>query len=162
MHAAANSRYSTSAPILDWRTLAAFVLLTCVLAVPALAPAQTQDQSAPSPGPAAQGSSQTAAAAPQKPAPVTTTVIVHGEVQDNYLPESVTVGTLTGEKLQEAPVSASVITRDLLNDQVSRLLSDVVKNDASVGDDYVPVGYYGVYEIRGFPSILPPDSISTA
>ena len=151
MHAAANSRYSTSAPILDWRTLAAFVLLTCVLAVPALAPAQTQDQSAPSPGPAAQGSSQTAAAAPQKPAPVTTTVIVHGEVQDNYLPESVTVGTLTGEKLQEAPVSASVITRDLLNDQVSRLLSDVVKNDASVGDDYVPVGYYGVYEIRGFP-----------
>jgi iron complex outermembrane receptor protein len=42
------------------------------------------------------------------------------------------------------------VTRDLLNDQVSRLLSDVVKNDASVGDDYVPVGYYGWYEIRGF------------
>ena len=44
-----------------------------------------------------------------------------------------------------------MVTRDLLNDQVSRLLSDVVKNDASVGDDYVPVGYYGVYQIRGFP-----------
>ena len=43
------------------------------------------------------------------------------------------------------------MTRDLLNDQVARLLSDVVKNDASVGDDYVPVGYYGDYEIRGFP-----------
>ena len=25
------------------------------------------------------------------------------------------------------------------------------KNDASVGDDYVPVGYYGDYQIRGFP-----------
>ena len=32
-----------------------------------------------------------------------------------------------------------------------RLLSDVVKNDASVGEDYAPVGYYGDYEIRGFP-----------
>ena len=87
----------------------------------------------------------------QKPAPVTTTVIVHGEVEDNYLPESVTVGTLDGGELKSVPISASVITRDLLNDQVSRLLSDVIQNDASVGDDYVPVGYYGDYQIRGFP-----------
>ena len=87
----------------------------------------------------------------QKPAPVTTTVVVHGEVEDNYLPESVTVGTLDGGELKSTPISASVITRDLLNDQVSRLLSDVIQNDASVGDDYVPVGYYGDYQIRGFP-----------
>jgi iron complex outermembrane recepter protein len=87
----------------------------------------------------------------QKLAPVTTTVVVHGEVEDNYLPESITVGTLGGAPLKDAPLSATVITRDLLSDQVSRLLSDVVKNDASVDDDYVPVGYYGVYEIRGFP-----------
>ena len=96
-------------------------------------------------------SPQNPAPAPQKPAPVTTTVIVHGEVQDDYLPESVVVGTLIGAPLKETPLSATVVTRDLLNDQVSRLLSDVVKNDASVGDDYVPVGYYGVYQIRGFP-----------
>ncbi len=51
----------------------------------------------------------------------------------------------------DTPLSATVMTRDLLNDQVSRLLSDVVKNDASIGDDYVPVGYYGDYMIRGFP-----------
>ena len=31
------------------------------------------------------------------------------------------------------------------------MLSDVVKNDASIGEDYAPVGYYGDYEIRGFP-----------
>jgi iron complex outermembrane receptor protein len=72
-------------------------------------------------------------------------------VKDNYLPDTVAVGTLDGATLIETPLSATVVTRDLLNDQVSRLLSDVVKNDASVGDDYVPVGYYGVYEIRGFP-----------
>jgi iron complex outermembrane recepter protein len=83
--------------------------------------------------------------------PVTTTVVVQGEVKDDYLPESVTVGTLDSVQLKDAPISATVVTRDLLNDQVARLISDVVKNDASVGDDYVPVGYYGDYQIRGFP-----------
>jgi iron complex outermembrane receptor protein len=83
--------------------------------------------------------------------PVTTTVVVQGEIKDDYLPESVTVGTLDGVLLKDAPISATIVTRGLLNDQVARLISDVVKNDASVGDDYVPVGYYGDYQIRGFP-----------
>jgi len=82
---------------------------------------------------------------------VTTTVVVHGEVKDDYLPDAVTVGTLDGATLAETPLSATVVTRDLLIDQGARLLSDVVKNDASIGEDYAPVGYYGDYEIRGFP-----------
>ena len=82
---------------------------------------------------------------------VTTTVVVHGETTDEYLPEAVTVGTLDGAPLKETPLSATVVTRELLNDQGARLLSDVVKNDASIGEDYAPVGYYGDYEIRGFP-----------
>jgi iron complex outermembrane receptor protein len=90
--------------------------------------------------------------APVQPIPpVTTTVIVHGQTPDNYLPEAVTVGTLDGATLAETPLSATVITRELLNDQGARLLSDVVKNDASIGEDYAPVGYYGNFEIRGFP-----------
>ena len=87
----------------------------------------------------------------QKPAPVTTTVVVHGEVEDDYLPQSVYRGHARRLPLKNAPLSATVVTRDLLNDQVARLLSDVVQNDASVANDYVPVGYYGVYQIRGFP-----------
>jgi iron complex outermembrane receptor protein len=90
-----------------------------------------------------------------EPAPqiqrVTTTVVVHGEVKDDYLPNAVTVGTLDGATLAETPLSATVVTRELLADQGARLLSDVVKNDASIGEDYAPVGYYGDYEIRGFP-----------
>ena len=39
----------------------------------------------------------------------------------------------------------------MLSDQIARVLSDVVKNDASIGEDYAPVGYYGDFEIRGFP-----------
>jgi iron complex outermembrane receptor protein len=81
---------------------------------------------------------------------VTTTVVVHGEMKDDYLPDAVSVGTLDGATLKETPLSAMVVTRDLLTDQTARLLSDVVKNDASIGEDYAPVGYYGDYEIRGF------------
>ena len=127
----------------------ACLLALCVGACTQSTAQAVSPQSPVSPAPASNAPSP--APAQQKPAPVTTTVIVHGEVEDNYLPESVTVGTLDGEPLKEAPLSVTVVTRDLLNDQVSRLLSDVVKNDASVGDDYVPVGYYGVYQIRGFP-----------
>jgi len=110
----------------------------------AQSPAPTQDKPAPP-------------AETPKPAPsaqtiprVTTTVVVHGELPDAYLPEAVTVGNLDVVPLEQTPLSATVVTRELLTDQGARLLSDVVKNDASVGDDYVPVGYYGVYEIRGF------------
>jgi iron complex outermembrane receptor protein len=93
-----------------------------------------------------------APAARQKPpvASVTTTVVVHGEVKDDYRPESVTVGNLGGVTLADLPLSAAVVTRELLTDQGARLLSDVVKNDASVGEDYAPVGYFGDYQIRGF------------
>ena len=94
----------------------------------------------PAPANAAAGASNPAPAK-EKPTRVTTTVVVHGEVKDDYLPETVTVGTLDGATLQQTPLSATIVTRDLLNDQVSRLLSDVVKNDASIGEDYAPVGY---------------------
>jgi iron complex outermembrane receptor protein len=81
---------------------------------------------------------------------VVTTVVVHGQTPEEYLPDAVTVGTLDGAALKDTPISATVVTRELLTDQGARLLSDVVKNDASIGEDYAPVGYYGDYEIRGF------------
>jgi len=86
----------------------------------------------------------------QKIPPLTTTVVVHGQAADAYLPEAVTVGNLDGLPLDQMPVSAAVVTREMLTDQAARLLTDVVKNDASIGENYAPVGYYGGYEIRGF------------
>jgi iron complex outermembrane receptor protein len=139
------------------RVSSACLLLLCCLAVPAFVVAQspttsasTQTTNRQSATPQPPGTSQQKPATPQIQ-PVTTTVVVHGGANDDYLPDAVTVGTLDGAPLLETPLSATVVTRDLLNDQVSRLLSDVVKNDASVTDDYVPVGYYGDYQIRGFP-----------
>jgi iron complex outermembrane recepter protein len=87
----------------------------------------------------------------QKPDRVTTTVVVHGEVKDDYLSDSASGASLDNTPLKETPLSVTDLTSALINDQISRVLSDVVKNDASVGEDYAPVGYYGDYEIRGFP-----------
>jgi len=111
------------------------LMLICCLGVSLCASAQN---AAP---PAAATQTPAAPQPEQQIQRVTTTVVVHGEVKDDYLPDAVTVGTLDGAALEETPLSATVVTRDLLTDQVSRLLSDVVKNDASIGEDYAPVGY---------------------
>jgi iron complex outermembrane receptor protein len=124
-------------------------LLLCCLLASLCATAQSSTPSAADA--ASQSSASKPAAAAQKIQRVTTTVVVHGETVDDYLPEAVTVGTLDGATLKDTPISATVVTRELLTDQGARLLSDVVKNDASIGEDYAPVGYYGDYEIRGFP-----------
>jgi iron complex outermembrane receptor protein len=116
--------------------LSGFLLPGVWLSGIALAQSPTSTPSAPTPA--------------QKIQPVTTTVVVEGHVSDDYLPVETSVGSLDTLPLASAPVSATVVTRDLMNDQVSRLLSDVVKNDASIGEDYAPVGYYGDYQIRGF------------
>ena len=87
----------------------------------------------------------------QKPGRVTTTVVVHGEVKDDYLSDNATAASLGNTPLPETPISVTDVTSAVMNDQISRVLSDVVKNDASVGEDYAPVGYYGDFEIRGFP-----------
>jgi iron complex outermembrane recepter protein len=87
----------------------------------------------------------------QKPDRVTTTVVVHGEVKDDYLSDPRTAASLDGTPLQETPLSVTSVTSAVIGDQISRTLSDVVKNDASVGEDYAPVGYYGDFQIRGFP-----------
>ena len=82
---------------------------------------------------------------------VTTTVEVHSEVKDDYLTGTTTAGSLDGALLKETPLSVTAVSSAVMSDQMSRTLTDVVKNDASVGEDYAPVGYYGDFEIRGFP-----------
>ena len=125
-------------------------LMVCVLA---LAGCCARAQSTPTPPtdtPAPQ-QNPPAGAAQQKLDRVTTTVVVHGEIKDNYLPDAGTSAGLDNLPIRETPLSVTAVGTALMSDQVSRLLSDVIKNDASIGEDYAPVGYYGDYEIRGFP-----------
>jgi iron complex outermembrane recepter protein len=120
-------------------TLAGALIIPCT-ALPQDQP--TAAQSAPAPA---------AKTADQKLPTVTTTVVVRSDVTDDYLPSGSTAGSLDGTVLKETPLSITSIPRVVLNDQFARTLSDVVKNDASVGEDYAPVGYYGDFQIRGFP-----------
>ena len=106
---------------------------------------EAQSPSAPEPQNPATNRSQ------QKPDRVTTTVVVHGEVKNDYLSDAGTTASLDNTPIRETPLSVSAVTSAVMSDQVSRVLSDVVKNDASVGEDYAPVGYYGDFQIRGFP-----------
>ncbi len=132
-----------------WLVLSICAFAFCGLAVCAQSstPATSQAQPPDAPNP----QNPTADPSQQKPGRVTTTVVVHGEVKDDYLSNAASAASLDNTTLRETPLSVTNVTRALMSDQISRLLTDVVKNDASVGEDYAPVGYYGDFQIRGFP-----------
>lgn len=120
-------------------------LLSAAMLVASTASAQSQSAQ-----PSNNAQATDAQVAPKLP-PVTTTVEVHADVKDSYLTDMTTAGSLLGAPLRETPLSVSAVTRTVMTDQGARVLTDVVKNDASIGEDYAPVGYYGDFEIRGFP-----------
>ncbi len=78
------------------------------------------------------------------------TQTVSGEEPYGYRVDSASVGGFSEAPLLDTPASISVINEDMILDQQARLLSDVLKNDASVGQSYAPVGYYENFEVRGF------------
>ncbi len=60
------------------------------------------------------------------------------------------LGSIDGTSLHNSPVSVDVIDRWQLDDLQPQSLSEVMRADASVGDNYAPVGYYQNLAIRGF------------
>ncbi|MGB7193408.1 MAG: TonB-dependent siderophore receptor [Collimonas pratensis] len=81
----------------------------------------------------------------------TVTVTGAGPAADSYRKTSAGVASFGAASLLDTPAAVSVVTRTQLDDQQARLLSDVVRNDAAVGNNYTPVGYYENFSIRGFP-----------
>ncbi|CAM5480550.1 TonB-dependent siderophore receptor [Rhodanobacter lindaniclasticus] len=53
--------------------------------------------------------------------------------------------------LHDTPASVTVIARRQLDDRQIRTLSELAREDASLGDNYAPVGYYQDIAIRGYP-----------
>jgi iron complex outermembrane receptor protein len=77
-------------------------------------------------------------------------VKVVGEQEAGYNAGSAAVGGFSPAPLIETPASITVVTEQLIKDQQARLLSEVLRNDASVGESYAPVGYYENFVVRGF------------
>lgn len=78
-------------------------------------------------------------------------VTVSGAREAGYRARTARVAGFDDAPLRDIPAAVSVVTRERLDDQQARLLSDVIKNDASVGENYAPVGYYENVNIRGVP-----------
>ncbi|PFU22294.1 TonB-dependent siderophore receptor, partial [Bacillus cereus] len=51
---------------------------------------------------------------------------------------------------RQAPAAIHVVGRQQLDDRQVRPLSELAREDASLGDNYAPVGYYQNIAIRGF------------
>jgi iron complex outermembrane receptor protein len=77
-------------------------------------------------------------------------VTVTGEDTSGYQADSASVGGFEAAPLLDTPASISVVNEVLIKDQQARLLSEVLRNDASVGESYAPVGYYENFVVRGF------------
>ncbi|WP_428555190.1 TonB-dependent siderophore receptor [Pseudomonas edaphica] len=77
-------------------------------------------------------------------------VNVQGQEDSGYRTNSASVGGFNEAPLLDTPASITVINAELIKDQQARLLSEVLRNDASVGDSYAPIGYYENFVIRGF------------
>lgn len=75
---------------------------------------------------------------------------VSSEQPSVYQPASAAVGSFGDAPLIDSPASISVFSEEMLKNQQARLLSEVLRNDASVGDGYAPVGYYENFVVRGF------------
>ena len=77
-------------------------------------------------------------------------VNVQGQDQSGLRSETASVAGFDEAPLLDTPASITVINAALIKDQQARLLSEVLRNDASVGDSYAPIGYYENFVVRGF------------
>lgn len=77
-------------------------------------------------------------------------VRVVGEQGSGYQATSASVGGFDSVPLLDTPAAITVVTEQQINDQQARLLSEVLRNDASVGESYAPIGYYENFDVRGF------------
>ncbi|OPA88108.1 TonB-dependent receptor [Pseudomonas fluorescens] len=77
-------------------------------------------------------------------------VKVQGQDESGYRTDSASVGGFNEAPLLDTPASITVINASMIKDQQARLLSEVLRNDASVGDSYAPIGYYENFVVRGF------------
>ena len=78
------------------------------------------------------------------------TIVITADQSIPYSSAKVNLEGFGTENLQKIPASVSILTADLIAEQHARVLTDVVKNDAAIGDGYAAIGYYPNFVSRGF------------
>ncbi len=92
--------------------------------------------------------------APPAQARTLPTVDVHANTADGYRAADSqldTFGSFGSATLHDTPAAITVITRAQIDDRQPRSLSELVRGDAAINDNYAPAGYYQDVSIRGFP-----------
>lgn len=82
------------------------------------------------------------------------TVDVHATTSSGYQAADSqldTFGSFGSAPLHDTPAAITVITRAQIDDRQPRTLSELVRGDAAINDNYAPAGYYQDVSIRGFP-----------
>lgn len=83
-------------------------------------------------------------------AQLATITVTADKAQAAYYQPQVNLTGFTQQTQAEIPASLTTVTAQLIADQHAKTLTDVVKNDAAVGDGYAPIGYYPNFMMRGF------------
>jgi len=81
-------------------------------------------------------------------------VDVHATTSDGYRAADSQLdafGSFGSAPLHDTPAAITVITRAQIDDRQPRTLSELVRGDAAINDNYAPAGYYQDVSIRGFP-----------
>lgn len=78
------------------------------------------------------------------------TIVITADQSIPYSSAKVNVEGFATDSLQKIPASVSILTADLIAEQHARVLSDVIKNDAAIGEGYAAIGYYPNFVSRGF------------
>jgi len=67
-----------------------------------------------------------------------------------YSSKKVTLSGFQTDDVKKVPASITTITSERIADQHAKTLTDVIKNDSSLGDGYAAIGYYPNFVARGF------------
>lgn len=67
-----------------------------------------------------------------------------------YTSKKVILSGFQTDDLKKVPASITTITSERIADQHAKTLTDVIKNDSSLGDGYAAIGYYPNFVARGF------------
>ncbi|WP_044103238.1 TonB-dependent siderophore receptor [Acinetobacter pittii] len=80
------------------------------------------------------------------------TITVNATQNNNalYTSKKVNLSGFQTDDLKKVPASITTITSERIADQHAKTLTDVIKNDSSLGDGYAAIGYYPNFVARGF------------
>ncbi|WP_454666726.1 TonB-dependent siderophore receptor [Acinetobacter calcoaceticus] len=80
----------------------------------------------------------------------TITVNATQNVDALYFSKKVDLSGFQTSDIKKIPASITTITSERIADQHAKTLTDVIKNDSSLGDGYAAIGYYPNFVARGF------------